>query len=300
MPEIPDSRKALFLRQLIQVLAAAPEGLRSQEALSRLAATVTLSEYEKGQFPSGPQRFEQIVRLTSIVAVKAGWLAKTKGIWSITEEGRVALALHGDPEAFYRTGCALYAEWDRSRPEKTPANEIGNPDPEGGTSAEVASITFEKAEEQAWEEIGGYLRSMPPYEFQDLVADLLRAMGYHVSWVALPGKDDGIDILAWTDPLGTRPPRIKVQVKRQISTVSVDGLRSFLSVLGNDDVGLFVCTGGFTRDAEAAARTQENRKVTLIDLERLFDLWVEHYGKLSDTARQRLPLRPIYFLAPTT
>jgi restriction system protein len=28
------------------------------------------------------------------------------------------------------------------------------------------------------------------------------------------------------------------------------------------------------------------------------DLWVKHYEKLSDDARRRLPLRPIYFLAP--
>jgi restriction system protein len=38
--------------------------------------------------------------------------------------------------------------------------------------------------------------------------------------------------------------------------------------------------------------------VTLIGLEKLFDLWVAHYGKLSEEAQSRLPLRPIYFLAP--
>ena len=43
---------------------------------------------------------------------------------------------------------------------------------------------------------------MPPYQFQDLVAALLRAMGYHVAWVAPPGKDGGTDIVAYTDPLG--------------------------------------------------------------------------------------------------
>src|SRR6185503_24163 len=114
-----------------------------------------------------------------------------------------------------------------------------------------------------------------------LVASLLRAMGYYVSWVAPPGKDGGIDILAWGDPLGTRPPRIKVQVKRYSDNVRVDGLRSFMAVLGDDDVGLFVTTSGFSRDAEEEARTQEKRKVTLVDLERLVDLWVEHYSKLD-------------------
>lgn len=100
--------------------------------------------------------------------------------------------------------------------------------------------------------------------------------------------------------MGTRPPRIKVQVKRQVASVNVDGLRSFMALLGDDDVGLFVVLGGFTKDAQDEARTQEKRKVTLIDLEQLFDLWVEYYRKLDDEARRRLPLRPIHFLAPET
>jgi len=34
----------------------------------------------------------------------------------------------------------------------------------------------------------------------------------------------------------------------------------------------------------------------LIDLERLFDLWVEFYPKLDEMARERLPISPIYFI----
>ena len=41
---------------------------------------------------------------------------------------------------------------------------------------------------------------MNPNELQELVADLLRAMDYHVAWVAPPGKDGGVDVLAFTDP----------------------------------------------------------------------------------------------------
>lgn len=52
------------------------------------------------------------------------------------------------------------------------------------------------------------------------------------------------------------------------------------------------------RDAADEARTQEKRRVTLIDLDQLFELWVQYYEKLSDEARQRLPLKPIHFLAP--
>jgi restriction system protein len=131
-----------------------------------------------------------------------------------------------------------------------------------------------------------------------MVAALLRAMGYHINWIAPPGKDGGVDILATGDPLATRPPRIKVQVKRQKLSVNVDGLRAFLSLLGDNDVGVFVNTGGFTKDAQESARTQERRRVTLLDLDALVELWIEHYKKLDDAARRKLPLRPIYFLAP--
>ena len=123
-------------------------------------------------------------------------------------------------------------------------------------------------------------------------------MKYHIAWVSPRGKDGGIDVLAWSDPLGTRPPRIKVQVKRLGKRVDVDSLRSFMALLGDDDVGIFVSTGGFTKDAEDEARTQEKRKITLIDLERLFELWVKYYDELAESARLYLPLQPIYFLAP--
>lgn len=163
---------------------------------------------------------------------------------------------------------------------------------------ESATITFEAAEEQAWAEIERFLESMEPYELQDLVADLLKAMGYHITWVAPRGKDGGVDIMAHSDPLGTKQPRIKVQVKRRGDRINVDGLRAFMAIVNDHDVGIFVSLGGFTRDAEDYVRNQERRQVTLIDLTRLVELWIEHWPRLSDTARRRLPLTPIYFLTP--
>jgi Restriction endonuclease len=59
-----------------------------------------------------------------------------------------------------------------------------------------------------------YVQSMPPYDFQNLVAALLRAMGFHVSWIAPPGPDKGIDILAHTDPLGTSTPEFDLEYER--------------------------------------------------------------------------------------
>jgi restriction system protein len=125
-------------------------------------------------------------------------------------------------------------------------------------------------------------------------------LGYYRSLVSPPGRDGGLDIIAYPDPLGTRAPRIKVQVKRNAQRVDEDGLRSFLALVNEDDVGLFVNIGGFTRAAEEAARKQERRKITLIDLTRLVELWIEFYAKLDDIARDRLPLTPIHFLTAKT
>jgi restriction system protein len=231
--------------------------------------------------------------------VKAGWLLKHKGTWSVTEAGREAYAKWKDPEAFYREAIRLYWVWKKGQ---TGVPDSVAPPAASDTATEESEkssrITFEQAEEQSWAEIDAYVSGMDPYEFQKLVADLLKAMGYYPSWIAPPGKDGGLDIVAHPDPLGTRSPRIKVQVKRQQQRINSEGLRAFLALLTGDDAGLFVCMGGFTRDAEESARMQESRKVTLIDLERLVDLWVEFYPKLDDLARERLPLTPIYFLTP--
>lgn len=294
MADITRERLGTVLRKLFEILIRHPEGLQAKDALAALAKSVELTEYEAGEYASGGRRFEKIVRFATVDCVKAGWLAKTRGTWFVTEDGRRAHSQLSDPEQFYKEAVRLYREWKSLQPNK---QEESLPEGEADDN-KAANVTFEEAEEQAWEEISEYLRAMNPYEFQELVASLLRAMGYHVAWIAPPGKDAGIDVLAWSDPLGTRPPRIKVQVKRQQSSVSVDGLRSFMAVLGDDDVGIFVSTGGFTRDAQDEARTQEKRQVTLIDLERLFELWVKYWEKLDESARRRLPLQPIWFLAP--
>lgn len=137
---------------------------------------------------------------------------------------------------------------------------------------------------------------MSPYDFQELVAGLLEGMGYYVAWISPPGPDKGMDIIAHQDPLGVEGPRIKVQVKRRADRISADEVRSFIAVLGESDVGLFVATGGFSRDSETEIRTRERSRITLIDLKRLFDLWVGHYERIPEEKRRLFPLRPVYYL----
>jgi restriction system protein len=288
----------MHIRKLFEILSAYPDGLQAAEALSKLAASVEMTPYETGVYEStGARRFERIVRFATVDCVKAGWLLKSKGVWSITDAGKKAMAAYPDPEAFYREAIRLYRAWKQSALSTEAAESLEELSPTEAATAE-ANVTFEQAEEQAWNEIEAHLRAMPPYELQDLVSDLLKALGYHIAWVSPPGKDGGVDIIAHTDPLGTQVPRIKVQVKRTAQKVDLQTLNSFLAIIDKDDVGLYVSTGGFTKDAADAARTQTSRRITLIDLERLVDLWIGAYGKLGEKSRRRLPLSPIYFLTP--
>ena len=55
---------------------------------------------------------------------------------------------------------------------------------------------------------------------------------------------------------------------------------------------------GFTRDAAELARSQESRKITLLEREKLVELWVEYNDRLAKDKLHPLPLKPIYFLAP--
>jgi restriction system protein len=142
-----------------------------------------------------------------------------------------------------------------------------------------------------------YIDVKNPYEFQDLVAALLRGMGYYTPFVAPKGKDGGVDVMAYRDPLGTESPRIQVQIKHRDTPATVQEIRQLMGLLQKQgDVGIFVSSGGFTPDARSTARTSHIH-VELIDLTRFIGLWKEFYEKLSDEDKSLMPLRPVYFLA---
>jgi restriction system protein len=302
-PGISTARQGELLRAVFKILLESPNGLPGREALDRMQTIVPFTDYEAGHYPSNPNEKRGVIatRFYTVNCVKAGWLKKSRTAWTVTDEGRAAFETFTDSGDFARESSRRYQAWKREQEVATEAVGEAAIDLGAATSeaeAVTETMSVEIAEEAAWQHIQAHLTSMDPYEFQDLVAALLKAMGYHVGWVSPPGPDRGIDIVAYTDPLGATGPRIKVQVKRRQDKTNVDGVRSFLAVLGSHDVGLYISAGGFTSEAEREVRSQENRRITLIDLEKLFDLWVEHYASIDDADKVLLPLRPVYFLAP--
>jgi restriction system protein len=292
MAGLDRKRRGELLRAVFDVLADYPDGIRARDALSEVETRLGMTEFEAANYPdSDVRRFEKTVRFVTINAVKAGWMIKDAGVWSPTDDGLAAHAAFTDPEQFLIEAQKLYRVWKKAQPRKEQEEELDEPEEElSGTS-----ITLERAEESSWEEVRDVLHAMDPYDFQRLVAGLLRGMGYHITWIAQRGKDQGVDIVALSDPIGTQGPRVKVQVKREQDKTNATTLRAFYSVLHEGDIGLFVTLGGFTADAENEARN-EARRIRLIDATEFFRLWARHYDDIPEKDRRRLPISFVPFL----
>ena len=119
-------------------------------------------------------------------------------------------------------------------------------------------------------------------------------MGYRAR-VTPKGPDRGVDVLASPDGLGFEDPRIKVEVKQKAKTPSTSqDVRSFVGGLRAGDKGLYVSTGGFSKDARYEA-DRSNVPVTLITLDDLATLVVTHYEAFDIDGRVLLPLTKIYW-----
>lgn len=151
---------------------------------------------------------------------------------------------------------------------------------------------YEDTRAKADELISDVLAKIAPYDFQDLVAALLRAMGFRTK-VSPPGPDGGKDIVASPDPLGFEQPRIKVQVKHTKSGTGAPDIRSFRSVIAPGEKGLFVSTGGFTNEAKREPE-KAGQPLTLMERDEFVDLLTEYYEELEPEFQAMVPLKKVY------
>lgn len=160
---------------------------------------------------------------------------------------------------------------------------------------EIMIDPFENLQEQAVERVKDRLLSLDWDEMQEMVASLLRALGYRTI-VSPAGPDRGKDIIASKDGFGFEPPRIVVEVKHRRGAMGAPEIRAFLGGRHAEDRGLYVSTGGFTREAhfEAERASTVTHLMTLDDLARAL---TENYERLDDRGRTLLPLVRVYWPA---
>lgn len=271
----------------------------ARDVLEEMPKRVTLDDWAKETYEkTGYTRWRSMLAFFSIDLAKAGYLVKKQNVWYVTREGRAALKL--GEQGLLDAARAAYKSWREANPKGAKDKQQADVDEaEVAQGDQAQEATLEQIGQQALDGLKQKISQMNAYEAQDLVAALLRGMGYYTPFVAPKGKDGGVDVVAYQDPLGVKTPRIKAQVKHKGSSATVQEVRELMGLLQKEgDVGMFISTGGFTPDARAAARSAPTH-VELVDLERLIALWQEFYVKLSDEDKERLRLRPIYFYEPS-
>lgn len=150
--------------------------------------------------------------------------------------------------------------------------------------------------DRAHEFIKDRIRTLSPEDMEALTAAILRAMGYKAR-VTPKGPDRGRDVIASPDGLGFQTPRVVAEVKhRPRDSMGADKIRSFIGGLRTGDQGLYVSTGGFTKEANYEAE-RSSVPVTLVDLDNLALLVVEHYDQFDPDGRSLIPLTRVYWPA---
>lgn len=294
----PTSKKraAILMKAAFQALDDGGGSLPLKDLLAQIEGRVALDEHDLTVYEkTGYVRWRSVLHFYSIDCVKAGFLKKGGGRWYLTPEGRAVKDKPADE--IIDLAVKAYRAWKTAHSEGEPVEGKGEDDKDAASVER--SLVFESAQAQARQEIQQYVESLGPYEFQDLVAALLRGMGYHTPYIAPPGPDGGTDIIAYQDPLGTAKPHIRVQVKhRKTAKATREEVAALRGIIRQDrEIGLFVSSGGFSSDAIREARSGTVH-IELIDLDRFLELWETCYDKLAEEDRGLLRLRRVSFLAP--
>lgn len=294
MKKISYQRIGEYLQTALKIMLENGGSYPSRDLFPAMEKHLNLNDYEKSRYEkSGYVRWQSVVHFYSIDLTKAGWLKKNKGVWYITDEGKDALKL--DPEKFIDVANQKYKEWKANKDIKEKFEEKEEID---DNIEKDRTTSYNQALENSRKEVEEFIDNLTPYEFQDLVAALLRGMGYFTPFVAPQGADGGVDIIAYKDPLGAEGARIKVQVKHKKETkVDRQEVAQLNGILRSGEVGLIVSSAGFSKEAIKEMRLANNH-IEKMDLDDLVSFWEDYYEKLEEEDKALLPLRKISFLAP--
>jgi restriction system protein len=158
------------------------------------------------------------------------------------------------------------------------------------TPQEILEISYQSLRQALAQELLERIKNKPPKFFENLVVDLLVAMGYGGSRkdagqaVGQVG-DGGIDGIIKEDKLGL--DAIYLQAKRWEGTVGGPILQGFVGALIGKKArkGVFITTSTFSQQALNYANGIENLKIILIDGEQLAQLMIDHDVGVTEESR---------------
>ena len=284
---IPD-----FQTAMLPVLRDLSQGERTgQETLDALAAHFGLTPEERAQrLPSGTQASFTNRLGWAKSYLKAARLieAPRRGVYRLTDRGRAVLAenptsvrinyLMRFPEfVAFRQGRSSDA--DGAEP-STMATLLAEPATDERTPDDLMEDGYQQLRIALVAELRERIATMPPSAFEQLVVDLLKAMGYggpqeDAGLVVGGGGDEGIDGVIKEDRLGLET--IYVQAKRWQGSVGRPEVHRFAGALQGQRAGkgVFITTSSFTKDARAFVNSIRPT-IVLVDGAQLAELMIDH------------------------
>ena len=252
----------------------------ARDCMDQLASRFELSEDDLGErIVSGGNLFASRLHWANTYLFKAGLLERPRrGVLRLSQRGYELLRESHErlSTAFLESRYEEMRSWRRARRGRSDETGVG-----GASTIPTGALSPEEELTASYDQISRAVRSdlldramrMPPERFEQLVVDLLLALGYGgPSGVGVRlgrAGDGGVDGLIQQDKLGFE--RIYLQAKRWQGSVGPSVIREFASSLRlrGASKGVIITTSTFTDVAVAEA---ERLGVVLVHGETLAEL----------------------------
>jgi len=268
---------------LLKVMSGGNEMTTKQmsgEVVQNLGLSIeALSE----RLPSGTQSaFDNRMGWARTYLFKAGLIERPRrATYAITETGRKLLA--NPPSEIDVDFLRSYEQFNQfissSRSDKESLASTDVIDDEL-TPEEQIEKGVRQIQRELHVEVLDRVKQLPPEGFEQLVLRLLVGMGYGGSMADVQGvargADGGVDGVVNQDQLGL--DRIYIQAKRWEGSVGRPVIQGFVGALAGVGAskGVIMTTSTFAQPAQDYVRTLTDRRIVLVDGQRMSELMLKH------------------------
>lgn len=276
----------MFLRPLLELASEAP--IMRRTAVPQIADRFQFSdEIRNSRVKSGQTHIDNRAGWALSSLVKAKFVTKhpnEKFTYQITESGLEYLKQHEGSITIddLRKVDGYEKAWkeaSRRKQEAKPGTPT-NSQIDTSTPTDLIENAVKAIEDKLRADLLEQLLNVDPYYFEQIVIDMLVAMGYggsreEAAKVTQKSNDGGIDGIINEDRLGLDV--IYVQAKRYQNKIGRVDIQNFVGALAGFQAhkGIFITTSDYNQNAIDYAKSV-SQKVILINGDRLADLMIEH------------------------
>jgi restriction system protein len=275
-----------YMRPMLEFLADGQER-RITELAEVLAKEFHLTpEQLADTIPSGrkTRHYDRVGWAATYLKQAGALISPRRAFYQITERGRKLLNDHAQINTDVLQQFSEFVGFQmRQRPSEQNRTAPAAPDEISliaiQTPDEIIENSYDQISIALETELIERVKEVPPAFFEQLVVDLLVAMGYGGSYREAAERvgqsgDGGIDGIINQDRLGLEV--VYIQAKRWQGSVGARELRDFVGSLDEKKAlkGVFITTSTFTREALNYAE-KTSKRIILIDGQKLAQLMIE-------------------------